>query len=110
MPGKPRVLLGSAAVPEDRSVFGITSRTPAERPFRNAKVFNSAGARTVTASVPGKNERTLAVEFCNDSSGVYFWRSADGQEFTAEKTFPTVNLMPGKSVTFGAGLSFRGNK
>lgn len=107
MPGKPRVLLGSAAVPEDRSVFGITSRTPVERPFRNAKVFNSAGARTVTASVPGKNERTLAVEFCNDSSGVYFWRSADGQEFTAEKTFPTVNLMPGKSVNFGATLSFK---
>ena len=110
MYGKPQVFLGSSALPADKSLFGITARKPVVRPFRNAKAFEAAGAKVVTASVPSRKEKTLAVEFCNDSSGIYFWRSRDDQEFTAEKTFPTVKLMPGKSVTFGAGLSFKGNK
>ena len=107
MTGKPQVSVGKTLVPEENSCFVITSRKPEPRPFRKAMAITAAGEKVVTGFVPGKKDRKLTVDFLTEEGGVYFWRSRDGLEYTAEKTYPTLKLMPGKSVVFSAELTFK---
>lgn len=110
MMAPPRIFCGKTPIPAGGSLFAVTSGKNTARPFRRTGSFHAIGATKVTASVPGRKEDTLLADYLKSDSGIYFWRSKNGQEFTAEKTYPTIKLLPGKWADFGAELSFRRGK